>query len=113
MARAELLGEVVSTLDQMQAAILENAKKFRDQNSATIESESDFRDFFTPSQTETPEIHGGFAYAFWGGDAEVEERLRRELKVTIRCEPFNQDKTGTCLFTGKPNARRVVFAKAY
>ena len=113
LSRSELVGEVVSILDQIQEALFSRAKTFRDQNSAEIDSESDFRDFFTPAESDPTEIHGGFAYAFWAGDAEMEERLRRELKVTIRCEPFNHDETGTCLFTGQPNARRVIFAKAY
>ena len=113
MDRAEFVASMRSTLDEMQAGMLERATRFRDDHSVTLESESDFRDFFTPVNTDQPEIHGGFAYVFWGGDAEVEERLRRELKVTIRCEPFDQEETGNCIFTGKPNSRRVVFAKAY
>jgi len=113
MDRAEFVATAMSTLDEIQATILERATRFRDDHSATIESESDFRDFFTPANTGNPEIHGGFAHVFWGGDAEVEERLGRELKVSIRCEPFGQDETGNCIFTGKPNSPRVVFAKAY
>jgi prolyl-tRNA synthetase len=111
--RSEFIATVRTTLDEIQASLLERAKRFRDDHSETIDSESDFRDFFTPADSENPEIHGGFASVFWGGDAKIEESLRRELKVTIRCKPFDQDETGDCPFTGKPNSRRVVFAKAY
>ena len=113
MNRSEFVASMPSILDEMQAGMLDRATRFRDDHSATIESESDFRDFFTPSNSEKTEIHGGFAYAFWGGDTEVEERLRQELKVSVRCLPFEHDETGDCLFTGKPNSPRVVFAKAY
>ena len=97
----------------MQAAMLEKATKFRDDHSVNIESEADFRDFFTPTNSNKSEIHGGFAYVYWGGDTEIEERLRKELKVSIRCEPDGHEETGNCLFTGKPDWRRVVFSKAY
>ena len=113
LSRAEFLAKVTTILDEMQDAMFERATRFRDDHSATIESESDFRDFFTASNSDKTEIHGGFAYAFWGGDTEVEERLRQELKVSVRCLPFEHDETGDCLFTGKPNSPRVVFAKAY
>ena len=113
MNRSEFLASMPSILDEMQDAMFERATRFRDDHSATIESESDFRDFFTPSNSDKTEIHGGFGYAFWGGDTEVEERLRQELKVSVRCLPFGHDETGDCLFTGKPNSPRVVFAKAY
>ena len=113
LPRTELLSKVIAILDEMQSGMLERAKKFRADNSHVISTETDFRDFFTPANADKPEIHGGFASVFWGGDAELEERLRRELKVTIRCEPFDDEETGDCLFTGNPNSRRVVFAKAY
>jgi prolyl-tRNA synthetase len=34
--------------------------------------------------------------------------------VTARCMPLsNNDVAGTCIFTGKPASRKMVFAKAY
>jgi prolyl-tRNA synthetase len=40
--------------------------------------------------------------------------LLKELKVTIRCIPLEgAGEPGTCIFTGKPSTKRVVFAKAY
>lgn len=113
MSKEEFVGKVKSILDEMQGGMLERATRFRDDHSVTIDTESDFRDFFTPTDAAKPEIHGGFAYVFWGGDAEMEEQLRKELKVTIRCLPSGREETGECLFTGKPNSPRVVFAKAY
>ncbi|HND88094.1 MAG TPA: hypothetical protein PK971_07195 [Saprospiraceae bacterium] len=36
------------------------------------------------------------------------------MKATIRCLPIGwPDEAGSCILTGKPSARRVLFAKAY
>ena len=113
ISRGELLSTACAILDEIQKGMFERATSFRDEHSQTIDSETDFHDFFTPSNSDNAQIHGGFAYAFWGGDPEVEERLRRELKVSVRCLPFGHDETGDCLFTGKSNSPRAVFAKAY
>ena len=60
-----------------------------------------------------PEIHGGFALAHWNGSREVEEKIKNDLKVTIRCIPFGtHEEPGKCVITGEPSARRVVFAKS-
>jgi prolyl-tRNA synthetase len=51
----------------------------------------------------------------WAGSSDDENRLREELKITIRCLPFGDQfaESGACILTGKPSARRVVFAKSY
>ncbi|MBK6626152.1 MAG: proline--tRNA ligase [Flavobacteriales bacterium] len=57
---------------------------------------------------------GGFILAHWDGTAETEERVKEETKATIRCIPLDGDTTpGTCMVTGRPSTRRVVFARAY
>ena len=55
-----------------------------------------------------------FVYAHWDGTRETEDRVQKEFKATIRVLPFDGEKVpGACIFTGKPSARRVVFARAY
>jgi len=57
---------------------------------------------------------GGFLLCHWDGTPETEERVKTETKATIRCIPLDGDTTpGSCIFTGKPSAQRVVFARAY
>ena len=52
--------------------------------------------------------------AHWDGTPETEARVQEETKATIRCIPFDGDKTpGKCMVTGKPSAQRVLFARAY
>lgn len=57
---------------------------------------------------------GNFILAHWDGTAETEERIKNETKATIRCIPLDGDETpGKCILTGKPSARRVLFARSY
>ncbi len=57
---------------------------------------------------------GGFILAHWDGTPETEEKIKEETKATIRCIPFDGDKTpGVCMVTGKPSAQRVIFARNY
>jgi prolyl-tRNA synthetase len=114
MKREHFKDSVADILDEMQQTLLDRATAFRDQHTRTIDAEADFYDFFTPKNKNDPEMHGGFAFAHWSGDAEVEAKVKADLGVTIRCIPLEGDaEPGTCPFTGKPSERRVVWAKSY
>ena len=76
-------------LDSIQQNLLERAKQFRDAHTRVIDSKEEFYDFFTPKNSAKPEIHGGFALAHWNGSREVEEQIKNDLKVTIRCIPLD------------------------
>ena len=74
----------------------------------------EFYKFFTPKNEEHPEVHGGFALCHWSGDPEVEEQVKKDLNVTIRCIPLDsEEEIGTCVISGKKSLRRVIFAKSY
>ncbi|MDQ6939508.1 MAG: proline--tRNA ligase [Verrucomicrobiota bacterium] len=113
----ELVRRTVELLDAIQENLLERATKFRDENTRAINSKDEFYDFFTPKNQNKPEIHGGFALAHWNGSGEVEAQVKNDLKVTIRCIPFddpaNPPEAGECIFTGEPSPRRVIWAKSY
>ena len=113
----ELVRQVADMLDSMQKNLLARAQEFRDANTRAIHSKEDFYQFFTPKNASKPEIHGGFALAHWNGSRAVEEQVKNDLKVTIRCIPFddpaNPPEKGQCIFTGEPSARRVIWAKSY
>ena len=107
----EILGEI-------QQGLLDRAMAFRKEHTKKIDTKEEFYAFFTPKNQEKPEIHGGFALTHWNGSAEVESKIKEELKVTIRCIPeANGDEftnePGICPFTGEPSGRRVIFGKAY
>ena len=112
--RYELPGAIGGILDEIQGGLLKKARDLREASTRRIDSKNEFYEFFTPKNSSQPEIHGGFAMAHWSGEAAVEETLKNELGVTIRCIPFDSpEEPGTCPFSGKPSARRVLFAKAY
>ncbi len=110
----EVPGRIVSILDEMQDNLLARATAFRDSQMQIIDDKEAFYKFFTPQNANKPEIHGGFALAHWNGSPKVEEQIKEDLKVTIRCIPFTDSaEPGTCIFTGEPSKQRVVWAKSY
>jgi len=117
LATDEAVNKVPDILQDIQDQLLANALAFRKEHTQKIDSLDEFRDYFTPKNADKPEIHGGFALAHWGGTAEDEARLQSEFKVTVRCIPNDKEisgeDSGTCFYTGKPSAQRVVLAKSY
>jgi len=109
-----LVSGIGATLQSIQGTLLARALTFREEHTRAIDSREEFYEFFTPKNPSKPEIHGGFALAHWDGSAAVEEQIKADLKVTIRCIPRGPGgEPGVCPFTGRPSARRVVWAKSY
>jgi prolyl-tRNA synthetase len=97
---------IAEKLREMQAALFERARRFREANSFEVNSYDEFKE-----KLEDP---GGFLWAHWDGTRETEDRIAADTKATIRCIPSNRAKElGQCMVTGKPSDGRVVFAKAY
>lgn len=114
VSKEELLSTVTEELDAIQKGLLAKARAFRDTHMHKIDTKEEFYAFFTPKNADQPEIHGGFALCHWAEDGGVEEQIKKDLGVTIRCIPLDapQEK-GTCPFTGKPSSFRVIYAKSY
>lgn len=92
-------------LEDIQNNLFEKAKAYRDKMTYTVDTYDEFKE-----QIEK----GGFILAHWDGTPETEEKIKNETKATIRCIPLDGDETpGVCMVTGKPSARRVLFARAY
>ena len=112
-ARPEFVANVVATLQSIQDGMFERAKSYRELHTHNI----DTRDAFFTSEREQENapapIHGGFALTHVSGDIELERKIKDDLSVTVRCIPLAKSEPGTCPFTGKPSAQRVVWAKAY
>ena len=115
LAQDEFVSRAAEMLESIQATLLQRATEFRDAHTRVVNSKEEFYDFFTPKSSAKPEIHGGFALAHWNGSREVEEQVKNDLKVTIRCIPFvdGTPEPGVCIFTGESSAQRVVWAKSY
>jgi prolyl-tRNA synthetase len=109
---ASAAGHISQLLRDIQKALFDRAKAFRDARIATANTLDEFKALF-PAEKEGA---GGlrFVYAHWDGTRETEDRVQAEYKATIRCLPFDgPQEPGTCVFTGQPSARRVIFARAY
>jgi prolyl-tRNA synthetase len=113
MGRAAFVSSVHDILEEIQQGMYDRALAFQQSNSCDIDSEGAFRDFFKAPPGDPTPPHAGFAYAHFCGDEDVEKRINEELGVTVRCIPLEDGEPGTCIFTGKPSAQRVVWAKAY
>lgn len=111
---SQLPDYIVSTLDEIQSNYFNKALNFRNQHiKRDIKTFEELKKFFTPKNSDKPEIHGGFVLAKWCGD-EATESLLEELKVTIRCIPLEQSgTTGKCVLTGRPATLDAIFAKSY
>ena len=108
--RAEIVAAVTGILDEIQAGMLERAREFRAAHTYQANSRDEFYDYFKGNQEQTT----GFVMAHWADDAEVEQKLREDLAVTVRCIPSDApEELGICPFTGKPSRQRAVFARSY
>ena len=97
---------VASTLEDMQKSIFEKALQFRNSMITKVDTWEEFQ--------EVLENKGGFISAHWDGTTETEVAIKEATKATIRCIPFDTvDEEGTCVFSGKPSQRRVLFARSY
>ncbi len=105
--RAGLAAKVGDVLTAFQRELFERAKAFREANTVKVDSWDDFLAVFADGRSK-------FVLAHWDGSAETEAAIKDETKVTIRCIPDGApDEPGACIKSGKPSARRVLFAKAY
>jgi len=110
----ELASNLAVILDEIQNNIYSKAMDLMKRNTIEINNKEEFYNFFTPQNKYQPEIHGGFANSHWCEKVECENRIKDDLKVTIRCIPINsQEEQGKCIYCEKPSVRRVIFAKSY
>lgn len=97
--------EIESLLQKIQNNLFNKALAMREARTITVDSYEEFKEKIE---------EGGFILAHWDGTTETEEKIKEETKATIRCIPFDGDKTpGKCMVTGKPSSQRVIFARSY
>ncbi|WP_413290327.1 proline--tRNA ligase [Bdellovibrio sp. HCB337] len=110
MARTAFVESLPKILEEIQQNIFNKAKAHRDANTKKIENLKDFEAFFGGDAESQA---GGFAMVHWN-EAAMGHEILAKLKVTPRCIPLEgPEEAGTCIFTGKPSKRRVIFAKSY
>jgi prolyl-tRNA synthetase len=101
-----LLNYIIILLGDIQQAMFNKAKTYRDEHITKVDSWNDFEKIL--------EEKGGFISAHWDGTAETENAIKEKTKATIRCIPLDGElENGKCILTGKPSRQRVLFARAY
>ena len=104
-SRHGLTQSVKDILDQIQNNLYNQAKDFRDNNTHSVNTYSEFKDIIK---------NGGFVRCGWDGKQETELKIKEDTKATIRCIPFNENpKDLTCIFSGNEAMHEVIFAKSY
>ena len=104
-SRHGLAQSIKDILDQIQNNLYNQAKDFRDNNTHSVNTYSEFKDIIK---------NGGFVRCGWDGKQETELKIKEDTKATIRCIPFNENpKDLTCIFSGNEAMHEVIFAKSY
>ena len=100
-----IVAHVQGLLEEIQTALFDRAAKRTKETTARVDTWDEFKAALDA---------GGFVEAHWDGSSETEDLIKQETKATIRCIPLEDDgEAGTCIRTGAPSERRVVFARAY
>ncbi len=106
VAQNEVAALVPTLLAEIQQNMYNRALAFREQMTTRVDTFADFNKILDEK--------GGFLLAHWDGTAETEAAIKEETKATIRCIPLDApEEAGVCVYSGKPSARRVLFARAY
>lgn len=114
---AEFVASITERLEKMQKEIFAKAaSRLKDNIRTDITTPDAFRKYFAESNIWIEDGKPGkvaFVRGKWSGDPESEAILK-EMKITIRCIPFEQSGTeGVCLLTGKPATMDVIYARSY
>jgi len=111
------VADIENRLQQIQQQMFNCAKERLERNIRTdIQTPEQFRAYFANSNEWIEDGKQGkvtFVRGKWNGKPETEEILK-ELKITIRCLPFDQSgTTGKCLLTGEDATLDVIYARSY
>jgi prolyl-tRNA synthetase len=102
----DLRARILTLMDEIQQNLFDRAAKYREEKTQEVNNWDEF--------LEVINVKEGFAIAHWDGTGETEEKIKELTKATIRCIPLGcAEEAGVCVYSGKPSAGRVVFAKAY
>ncbi|HXU20725.1 MAG TPA: proline--tRNA ligase [Verrucomicrobiae bacterium] len=100
-----LAAAVAGTLEEIQKALYDRALEFRKANTAEPTDYGEFK----------KAVEKGFAFSWWCGSSECEEKIKEETKATMRCMPLDQAAGGggKCVYCGKAAGEKAIFARAY
>jgi len=95
---------VATMLEEIQKALLERARAFRDAKTKEAKTYDEFK----------AAVETGFASSFWCGKPECEAQIKEETKATMRCIPLDQPAArGACILCGQHATEKGIFGRAY
>ncbi|MFZ5434543.1 MAG: proline--tRNA ligase [Calditrichota bacterium] len=98
--------EIQRLLNGIQTDLFQRAQERLNAHTKEVNSYDEFKEYIAADE--------GFALVHWDGNVEDEKRVQDETKATLRVIPLEApEEHGTCMLTGRPSHKRVVFAKAY
>jgi prolyl-tRNA synthetase len=101
-----LVPHIEQLLEHIQENLYLRALDYRDTHITEANSYEELKEIL--------KTKGGFVSAHWDGTIETEAKIKEQTKASIRCIPIDaKEEVGTCILTGKPSTKRVLFAKAY
>jgi len=108
MAVDGLANHVRTLLAEIQSAMFETARKFRDENLHEASSYDELKKI----------VEDGWALIYHCGTRECEDKIKEETKASSRCYPLDHNETWNpkgkvCAVCGKPAFGRAYFARAY
>ncbi len=111
------MSDIENRLQQIQKQMFNRSKERLERNIRTdIQTPEQFRAYFANGNDWIEDGSVGkvtFVRGKWNGKPETEEILK-EMKITIRCIPFDQSgTTGKCLLTGEDATLDVIYARTY
>ena len=111
MNREEFIDQISDILDSIQDNLFSRAINHRKENTFEIDDTKEFYKLYKKSKGYH---NGAFVMAHWCGSDKCEEKIKKDLSVTIRCIPFdNPTEDGKCICCDNASSRRVLFSKAY
>jgi prolyl-tRNA synthetase len=103
---AALAAQVSGLLEEVQRAMLDRARAFREEHTHRVRSYDEFKAIM--------DGRPGFVIAPWCGAAECEAQIKAETQATIRNIPFDgPPPSGLCVRCDRPAIAEAWFAKAY
>ncbi len=95
---------VVEMLKEIQKALFDRAKAFRDANTLDPKNYGEFK----------AAIEKGFAFSYWCGEASCEAEIKEETKATTRNIPLvgQPSEPGVCIHCGQPATEKAFLVKA-
>jgi prolyl-tRNA synthetase len=104
ISQDQIEGQVAEILTDIHAALYDRAVAYRD---AHIFDPKDYGEL-------KEVVQNGWAFSWWCGDPECENKIKEETKATTRCIPLDQPGgSGACIYCGKPAKEKVYFSRAY